>query len=536
MKKRNVSKLLGLLMFVMLAAMVLPRAASAATYTVENGKSYTSAANDLFELPTFASKTEVLIEAGGGQEILYGKYDTQSVLTLDPDARMTVLELDGNSWKFRIKSGSGPISFTWAESNDSAAKATPFSLKTGETKKINDAPKFRYYLLEVTDPSAKYTFTTENDVTHIEIIHGKTDTYASANVEEKVDQGKSGTFVFKKGFYTICGTAISKNVQFTVKREDWVGITKITPSNKGVITNVIGNKFKYTVNYEPKNANSEIRVESVQSAASTRMKLISQKNGVATFEVDFPFDDDNKQWTTPYKKDENSRQYNKVRFVSEEGVTAEAEKKPGPKAPTVYGTLTGSTKAVSIPVQGQGNKYVAYYKNGKKWKKCGETTTNDNGIYYVKCTGLKPGKSYTFRVYAYSDGVKGGYLDVKGITAYNLKPTKVKATCTKTVFHQKKKSYEWRFDWNRGWYKTYFTDYSRSTVKVTYKAPKASKDTYVTVNGTKLKSGKTITVDLAGRTAAGTKTTIIVQSVRKSGNCIAYGPSVTVNCSLKAAK
>ena len=535
MKKRTISKWVGLLLFVMLAVMVLPKAASAATYKVESEKVYTVEVGDIFELPTFSSKTDVLIQAEGGLEILYGKYSADNILTLTQG--MAIKEFEGGSHKFRIKSGKGTLTFTWGESNDVPSRAKGFTLEAGKSTSFNDEPKYRYYLLEVTDPSAKYTFTADNKGTDIQIQEGKvtTDSWHVDDPEFKIPDGESKTYVLRQGYYTICGTSFAQNVQLTVKRENWVGITSITPSKKGVITGVIGTKFKYTVNYEPKNANSEIRVESVESASSTRMKLLSQQNGVATFEVDFPMDDENKQYTTPYKNDENSRKYNKVRFVSEEGVTAEAEKKPGPEAPTIYGTLTGSTKAISIPVQGRANKYVAYYKKGSKWKKCGETTTNDNGVYYVKCSNLKAGSSYTFRVFAYSDGVKGDYVQVKGVTAYNLKPTSVKATCTKTVFHQKQKSYEWRFDWSRGWYKVHFTDYSQSFVKVTYKAPKGAKGTYVTVNGTKLKSGKTIKIDRAGRTTAGTKTTIILQSVRKSGNCIAYGPSVSIKCTLKAA-
>ena len=55
-------------------------------------------------------------------------------------------------------------------------------------------------------------------------------------------------------------------------------------------------------------------------------------------------------------------------------------------------------------------------------------------------------------------------------------------------------------------------------------------------NGQKLKSGKTLKVDRAGKTKAGTKSVVIFQCVRKSGKCIAYGPSVQVKCSLKAAR
>ena len=66
--------------------------------------------------------------------------------------------------------------------------------------------------------------------------------------------------------------------------------------------------------------------------------------------------------------------------------------------------------------------------------------------------------------------------------------------------------------------------------------PKGAKGTYVTVNGQKLKSGKTLKVDRAGKTKAGTKSVVIFQCVRKSGKCIAYGPSVQVKCSLKAAR
>ena len=49
-----------------------------------------------------------------------------------------------------------------------------------------------------------------------------------------------------------------------------------------------------------------------------------------------------------------------------------------------------------------------------------------------------------------------------------------------------------------------------------------------------IKSGKTLSLSYGGRTKAGKKANILFQVVRKSGDCIAYGPSVTVKCTLKA--
>ena len=535
MKKRNLTKLFGLLL-VMAAVLFLPKSALAAT-PVNNDQTVSLQAGVVYTF-TLPVDTETLFKGTPGLMIRYGKSESSFDYTINLDSTIGMAagpHVKG-TYYFKIMSGDGEVTISWDEGNNSIVNATEFSLKPGESKRINQKGPYRYYLLNVTDPSAKYTFKTDNSVVHMDLLKGKRTEYVSADREFRVDQGETKTFVLEKGYYTIAGIAHSEPVAFTVTRENWVGITKITPSNDGKIIGSVGQKFDYEVYYEPKNADSKISVKSASAGSSARMTLKSQANGVAVFEVDFTNNDETKTYTLPYSSKETSREYNRVVFSSEDGVTATAEKMAGPKAPELYGTMTGSTKSISIPVQGQGNKYVAFIKSGRTWKKWAETTTNSNGIYYVNCKKLSPGKAYTFRVYAYSDGVQGGYLQVKGVTAYNLKPAKTKAVCTGTKFFKKKKSYEWRFNWTRGWYRVYFTDHSSSTIKVTYKIPKGAKGTYVTVNGQKLKSGKTLKVDRAGKTKAGTKSVVIFQCVRKSGKCIAYGPSVQVKCSLKAAR
>ena len=537
MKKGIAGRLCGLILVLMMAAIFLPKTALAATYEVESGKDYNAAAGDSFKF-TLSSQTDVAIIGDSALDIWYGSSSAADSYRLDLSAGAAVETLDGRAWYFRVKSGSGTISFTWGEKNDTPARATEFSLNQGESKSFDEEGRFRYYLLNVTDASAKYTFKTDNSATSIGIIPGKVTTeswHVDSQGDWYIPAGESKTFVLNKGFYTFCGTCFSQNVQLTVTREKWAGITKLIPSNDGKIIGTVGTKFEYVVNYEPKDADSRISVNSL-TTARTRMKLLSQKNGVATFEVDFTNDEENKIYTLPFSDKETTREYNKVVFSTEDGITATAEKMAGPEGPTLYGTMTGSTKSISIPVSAHpsANKFVAYYKNGSKWKKCGQTSTNSNGVYYVNCTGLKAGKTYTFRVYAYADGVKGGYLQVKGVTAYNIKPTKVKAVNTKATFHKKQKDYEWKFNWTRGWYKVYFTDYTAHTIKVTYKLPKKMSGSYVTVNGKEIKSGKTLSLSYGGKTKAGKKANILFQVVRKSGDCIAYGPSVTVKCRLKA--
>ena len=537
MKKGTVTRLCGLILLLAIAAIVLPKTALAATYTVESGKEYTANTGDKFTF-TLSSKKEVAIIGDETLEIWYGVNSEASDYKLDMSMGGSVETLDGRTWYFRVKSGRGSISFTWGESNDTPARATEFSLEQGKSRSFNDKPGYRYYLLNVKDASARYTFSTDNDVVHMDIFKGKITEYKSAARDYRVDQGQTKTFTFQKGYYTIAATSISQPVQFTVKREKWVGITKIKPSNDGKIIGTVGQKFDYEVYYEPKNADAKISVKSASSGSSARMKLKSQRNGVAVFEVDFTNNDETKTYTLPYSSKETTREFNRVIFTSDNGITAKAEKMAGPAAPTLYQTMTASTKTVSIPVQAHpnANKFVAYVKSGSGWTKAGETKENENGVYYVKCTNLKAGKNYTFRVYAYADGVKGGYLEVKGGTAYKVKPTKAKAKCTKAVFHKKQRDYEWKFSWNNGWYKVPHTDYTALTIKVTFKKPKKAKGTYVIVNGQKLKSGKKFTVTKAGKTKAGQKYEVYLQSVRKVGQCIAFGPSVKIKCKLKAAK
>ena len=542
MKKGTVTRLFGLILLLVMAAVILPKSAQAATQ-VNNEQTVTlrPGVNYTFTLPL---DTETLFTGTPGLKILYGMSEGSSDYSLTLDSELGYAEgpHTKGTYYFKIMSGDGEVTITWEEGNKDIGSATEFSLNQGESRKFDQEGPYRYYLLNVTDPSAKYTFKTDNDVVHMDIFEGKRTKYASAEAAYRIEQEKSKTLVLKKGYYTIAGISHSKPVQFTVTRENWVGITKITPSNNGEIVGAYGKKFDYIVNYWPKNANSVIGTKTFEGTAfsNDRIKLKSQKDGVAVFEVDYTVDEDAKKYIGVYSNDATKRQYNSFYFVSEEGVTAKAEKKVAPAAPTLYGKMTGSTKVITIPIEsgrsGTGNQFVAYYKNGNKWTNCGSTKRNDNGIYYLACEKLKPGKTYTFRVYAYADGIKGDYLQVKGVTAYNIKPTKVKAKAVKAKFQKKKKDYEWRFNWSRGWYKVAFTDYTAHTVKVTYKIPKKAKGMYVTVNGKKLKSGKKLTFTLGGKTKAGTKTTILLQACRKSGNCIAYGPTVKVKCKLKAGK
>ena len=536
MKKRNLTRLLGLLLL-LAAVFFLPKSALALTQ-VNNGQEVGLRAGEVYTF-TLPLDTETLFEGTPGLMIRYGSSQNSFDYTINLDSTLGFAEgphVKG-TYYFKIMSGDGDVTVSWEEGNKAIENATAFSLKSGESKKFDQEGPYRYYLLNVTDPSVKYTFKTDNSVVHMDIFKGKVSAYSSA-YEYRVDQGKTATYILKKGSYTIAGIAHSEPVQFTVKREKWTGITKIKPSNDGKIIGTVGQKFDYEVYYEPKNADAKISVKSASSGSSARMKLKSQRNGVAVFEVDFTNNDETKTYTLPYSSKETTREFNRVIFTSDNGITAKAEKMAGPAAPTLYKTMTASTKTVSIPVQAHpnANKFVAYVKSGSGWKKAGETKENENGVYYVKCTNLKAGKNYTFRVYAYADGVKGGYLEVKGGTAYKVKPTKVKAKCTKAVFHKKERDYEWKFSWNNGWYKVYHTDYTAATIKITYKKPKKAKGTYVLVNGQKLKSGKKFTITKAGKTKAGQKYEVYLQSVREVGQCIAFGPSVKKKCKLKAAK
>ena len=538
MKKITVTRLCMLVLLMMAALFFMPKSALALTQ-VENGKDVTLHAGEVYTF-TLPTDTETLFMGTPGLLIRYGKSPSSFdySITLDSYAGYAYGPEYKGTYYFKIMSGDAEVSVTWEEGNKDITKATEFTLDSGRSRSFNQDGPYRYYLLNVTDPSAKYTFKTDNDVVHMDILPGKRTEYASAAAEYRIDQGKSMTLVLDKGYYTIAGISNSKPVQFTVTREKWVGITKITPSNNGQILGTVGTTFDYQVFYEPKNADAKISVKSASSGSDARMKLKSQSNGVAVFEVDFRNDEANKRYTLPFSNKETTRSYNRVVFSSENGVTATAEKMAGPEAPKLYGTMTGSTKSISIPVTAHpnANQFIAYVKDGSRWVKAGETKTNSNGIYYVQCNGLKAGKTYTFRVYGYADGIQGGYLEVKGVTAYNIKPTKAKAKAVKAKFVKKKRDYEWRWDKFRGWYKVQFTDYTKHTVKVTYKLPKKASGMYVTVNGKKMKSGKKLTFTLGGKTKAGKKTTIIFQSCRKSGQCIAYGPTVKVKCKLKAGK
>ena len=502
---------------------------------MENGKEITVTNGDEFELQ-LPSKTEVVFAGDSSLQVWYGKWTPDSG-KLDLSSGMCTVEVD-KQMVFKVRGGEGKFSATWVITNDTPSQATEFTLAMGQEQRFSDAPNLRFYLLNVTEPSAKYTLKPDNDTVTLDIFKGKIGGYVSSEATYRQKQGETASYVLTQGYWTIVGVAYSKNIEFTAKRENWVGITKLTPANGGEVEVELGKKGTYTVNYEPVNANSTIAAYYTvygSTSPAQDVKLKSMANGVATFEVDNTASAGT-GWT--YDTDESKRAYNKLIFVSEEGVTANGELIVTPTAAKVSSTLTGSTNSVSIPVQNIGaDEYVAYYQNGSSWTKCGSVKCQKGGLEtFVLCKGLKAGGSYTFRVYSYACGKKGAYVETKGVTAYNLKPKKIKTKCTKATFHKAKKSYEWEFNWSRGWYKVYFSDYTDFTIKVSYKKPAKAKGTYVTVNGVKQKSGKSFSASTRGRTKAGQTYTITLQCVRKSGNCLAYGPSVKAKCKLKAAK
>ena len=545
MKKGTVTRLFALVLLLVICLGISRNIVFAdSVIEVQNGKEYTVSSGQRLHIKLSSDVDVYMIGRLSLRICTNSACDNVYMnMTLDEGEQ---IPLTAGDWYIKITSGSGPFTVAWEEhyTNKTLSAADPLRVPAkGSSITVERDYGTYYFTMELTE-SAKLDFTkTEKDWMYLWVNKGKVaENTDNAELLELPYFKDKASLLLPKGTYTIIisnnGSHSGEN-GVTITRQNWTGISKLTPDNDGKIIGTVGTKFDYKVYYEPKNADSKISVKSASFGSNTRMKLKSKSNGVAVFEVDFTNDEANKQYTLPYKNNETTRSYNRVQFTSEEGVTAIAEKMAGPEAPELYGTMTGSTKAVSIPVTAHpnANKFVAYVKTKKKgWVYTGETSTNENGIYYVNCKKLNPGKKYTFRVYAYADGVKGGYLEVKGVTAYNLKPTKCKAVAKKAKFVKRKKDYEWRFNWTRGWYKVGFTDYTVHTVKISYKIPKKASGMYVTVNGKKLKSGKKLTFTLGGKTKAGKKTPIIFQTVRKSGKCIAYGPTVKVKCKLKKAK
>ena len=434
-----------------------------------------------------------------------------------------------NYFKFK-DFGSETVKVYWEDSsaagdnNSTLETASALEIARGNTFTLNmDSKETHYYTLDLKE-SGKYTFQTDGNVS---IWEGKTEDYDV--LIYKNDDSKPHTEILPVGIYTVKIYSVTGNDTATIKRENWVGISKITCDP--TITGVIGDTVTYKVNYAPANADSQITIGETKLAARKEGMItkVSQENGVATFKI---------KLSQLYSKDDEPEWRNWA-VKTEEGLEEIITEKAGPGAATIEKKAVGYVYGGQITVSnGEANQFAIQLKVNGKWKTIMKNIKGASGsswvdIAFYDSTGkklIKPGKQYTARIVSYADGVKGATKQFKFITAYNTKPTKLKATCVSCKFVKGKGNvwnpYKWAYD--------YSPDKSIATVKFTFKKAKNSQgtmigDTIVT------KSGKKIKYTFDGKIKKAATYKITVRSVRKKNGMVAYGPPVTLKCKIKKA-
>ncbi len=430
-----------------------------------------------------------------------------------------------NYFKFeKSKVDLGPTKAEWEEHevvNNTFETAEALSISKGKTKTIDMEGRPYYYTMNLT-ASGKYTFTA-TDSASIYIIKGLKD-WEGNNEWKHVRSSDANptTVVMPKGKYTIVAypvPSISKG-QFSIKRLDWTGISSI--DCKATYTGAYGSTITYKVNYTPKNADSVISIKGTSyKTAGDNITKVSQKDGVATFKIKI---------STLYDPDQ-AKKYRTYKVSTTEGITKSIEEKGGPKAAkikTVEGAVTGGSVKVE---KGQADKLVIQVKNGTSWKTLKTAKNLKAATPTISFAGLSAGKTYNLRVVSYTNGVKGGNKTFKMITAYNTKPTNIKATCISTKYKKGKGEYLVFEDGK--WVTKIQSNKSAATIKVTF--TKAKNTSYTEVNYYKLASGGTFTLLFEGKLTKAKTVTLYVRGVRKKDGLTAYGPIAEVKCTVKKA-
>ena len=433
-----------------------------------------------------------------------------------------------NYFKFeKARENLSEVTVTWEAvevTNNTLDTAEALTIKKGKTKTIDLDGRPYYYTMKLSE-SGKYTFDAKESSV-IYILKGKKDKDGENywKLIRSSDSDHKQTYTMKKGTYTVIAYPVpsSGTGTISIKRLDWTGISKITCS--ATYSGEYGKTITYKVKYTPKDADSVISIKGTSNhSAGNNIKKVSQKNGVATFKIKI---------STLYDKN-TAKKYRQYKVSTSEGISKLIEEKGGPKAAKIK-SVVGDVKGGSVTVEkGQADKLVVQVKNGSKWKTLKTVTKVKSATPTINFKGLKPGKEYNLRVVSYANGAKGGTKTFKMITAYDTKPTKLKATCIKTEFKKGRGEYtEW--DETKGdWVTKYESDKSIATVKVTFKKAGKSSSTYV--HDAIRKSGKKFSITFTGKLTKSKTIKIAVRAVRKKGKLIAYGPTVYVKCKIKPA-
>ena len=533
MKRRT----LMLSILTVLLVLILSVGVCYAATEIQNGEPFTPRADEVYCIKLNA-QTDITFAADSGTVTFYTDesctnsqgsnqpaFEDKLIKTHTFGAAYTTI---GNNY-FKFSGELSEATAVWEASdvmNNTLATAETVDIAMGETKNFNLDSQTGYYSLDLKE-SGKYTFTTSS------INYAIWEGAQEASGEELYkcrDLSETYTTILPVGKYTIKAYVPGGGSgKLDIKRENWVGISEITCDS--TLTGVYGKTVTYKVKYSPANADSQITIKEAKFGTRKEGMItkVSQADGVATFKI---------KLSKLYNKDDPV-EWRQWAVKTEDSLEKIIEEKAGPKAATIEKKAIGYCYGGTITISnGTANKYAVQLKVNGKWKTIMKNIDGAPGsswvdITFYDSTGkklIKPGKQYTARIVSYADSVKGASKQFKFITAYNTKPTKLKATCVSCKFGKGKGNvwnpYKWAYD--------YSPDKSIATVKFTFKKAKNSQGTLI---GDKIvtKSGKKIKYTIDGKIKKATTYTIVVRSVRKKNGMVAYGPTVNLKCKFKKA-
>ena len=420
-----------------------------------------------------------------------------------------VFTLQAGTYYFKLLGSAHNVNVSWMKADANRTFDTRAAVSVSEgTEYVFDLGKSGEFWWTLNVPTVgKYKFET-NSVMSLFLMKGD-----DSDIKNSIFKPESGslsdaeTLYLTKGTYTIVGRSAYHNVKFTVANQNYNELTAMDGDAKVLMGAM--SKCTYKLILTPAVNDAEIK---------------------ATVDLSAPFGvtqvDKN---TYIFESSSYFTGKGNVTFTSNDGFTKVVEVAVGPVAASV--TSEGTHNSTTLKMQtnaGTKPQYVVYQQVGNDYKKVGSTSGE-------KCTikNLKPNSEYTFKVVACDGDIEGGATIHKAITAPDKKVSGIKLKCTGCKYYKGRKP-TWEWSKFTGWYKVSHPARSYASVKVKYKKPKGA--SYVTVDGSNVKSGNKVSLSFYGRVKAGKKTKVTFRAVRTAKDSIAYGPTVSKTVKLKGAK
>ena len=427
------------------------------------------------------------------------------------DNQSITLTLTAGTYYFKFDGSPHTVKVEWAKAdyNRTFDTKTPISVAEGTDLHIDMGKNGEFWFLLDVPTAGKYTFK-KNSVMGVWLMKGLDSDSGNSMFNSSSGQltNEQETLILTKGQYTIMARSASAgNVDFTITNNTFAELTAMEGDAKVLMGAM--SKYTYTLKLTPAVNDSTIKVTADLSAP---FSINTVDKNTYVFESSSYFTGKSK-----------------VTFTSDDGFTKTIEVWVGPVAASVKSEGTHNSTTLKMQTNaGYKPQYIVYQLVGSDYKKVGSTSGDS-------CTikNLKPNSEYTFKVVACDGDIEGGATIHKAITAPNKKVSGIKVKCTGCKYYKGRKP-TWEYSRFSGWYKVSHPARSYASVKVNYKKPKGA--SYVMVNGSNTKSGKSVSISFYGKVKAGKKTGVTFRAVREAKDSIAYGPTTTKKVTLKGAK